>query len=272
MSRARHTSTAYMVADDLGQAREDLTRDWAARRTPTWAIDTGLPDTRAASSDPRVISERERVGIVAVRHAHGRLLADATRPGRPPTPTDGSEDVRTALTDAQHRLADLATLTGVYSDGPIGDAARRAERDTSRLAGIEQTATAGGWIERRHARRDLPEATAAATAAEYLLAGLVAAERRRLDQEIGRLQTALDVLDQRSVTAARRWQRAASEHAAATKDRQHLGRVLDASRRRLEQPDAPTQSRHQPANWKTAPGYVAEADRPPAGTDAAPGM
>ena len=205
MSRARHASTAYVVADDLGQAREDLTRDWATRRTPTWAIDTGLPSPQQAS-DPSSISGRDRLGVVAVRHAHDRLLAAATWPGRPPAPREGTDDVRTALTEAQRRLADLADMTGVYTAGPIGDAARRAEQETSRLAEIEQADAAGGWMERRHARRDLPEATAAAALAEHRLTGLVDVERGRLDQEIGRLQTGLDVLDQRNVTAARRWQ------------------------------------------------------------------
>jgi len=50
MSRARHASTAYAVADDLDQAREDLTRDWAVRRTPTWAIDTALPPPTASEA------------------------------------------------------------------------------------------------------------------------------------------------------------------------------------------------------------------------------
>ena len=272
MSRARQASTAYVVADDLGQAREDLTRDWATRRTPTWAIDTGLPDIRQASSDPQAISARDRVGIVAVRHAHDRLLADATEPGRPPTAPERADDVRTALTEAQHRLADLANLTGVYTAGPIGGATRRAEQESAQLADIEQAATAGGWIERRHARRDQPEATAAATAAEDRLAGLVDAERSRLDQETRRLQTTLEVLDQRSVTAARRWQQAAGEHAAAARNQQRLGRALQGARRRLEQPDTPTQSRRPPTDWKPAPEHAAAPELPAASIDAAPGM
>ncbi len=270
MSRARHASTAYVVADDLDQAREDLTRDWAARRTPTWAIDTGLPDTRKAGTDPGSIGERGRVGIVALRRAHDRLLATATQPGRPPTTPEGSDDVRTALTCAQQHLADLATMTGVYAAGPIGDAARRAENEASRRAEIEQTATAGGWIERRHARRDLPEATAAADR----LAGLVAAEHCRLDQEIGGLQTTLDALDQRSVTAAGRWRRAAGEHAAATRSQQRLGRVLEATRRGLEQPDQPertTRHRRTPGTWQPGPRHVLEPE-PTEATHEAPGL
>jgi hypothetical protein len=274
MSRARQASTAYVVADDLGQAAEDLTRDWATRRTPVWAIDTGLPDTRQAGTDPGSIGERGRVGIVALRHVRDRLLAQATRPGRSPTTPEGSDDVRTALTQAQQRLVDLTAITGAYTAGPIGEAARRAENEASRRAEIEQTATAGGWMERRHARRDLPEAIAAATAAEDQLAGLVAAEHCRLDQEIGRLQTALDALDQRSVTAVRRWQRAAGEHAAAAGSQQRLGRVLEATRRCLEQPDQPertTRHRRTPGTWQPAPRHVLEPE-PTEATHEAPGL
>lgn len=43
MSRARQRSVVHVVADDLEQAREDLTRDWAAERRPRWAIDSGTP-------------------------------------------------------------------------------------------------------------------------------------------------------------------------------------------------------------------------------------
>lgn len=43
MSRARHSSHVYVVADTLDQAVEDLVRDWSAEHRPRWAIDTGTP-------------------------------------------------------------------------------------------------------------------------------------------------------------------------------------------------------------------------------------
>jgi len=273
MSRARQASTVHVVADDLGQAAEDLSRDWATWRTPTWAIDTGLPSPQQASSDPGSISARERIGIVAVRHAHDRLLADATQPGRPPAPPERAEDVRTALTHAQQHLADLANVTGAYAAGPIGDAARRAEQEASRLAEIEEAAAAGGWIERRQARRDLPEATAAATASEERLASLVDAERSRLDREIGYQQTIAGDLDRQTAAAQQRWQQAASQHATVARGQQRLGRVLQGARRRLEQPEAPdraTLRRRTPGNWQAAPRHVIEPE-PPA-TQEAPGL
>jgi len=127
MSRARQTSTAYVVADDLDQAAEDLTRDWAARRTPTWAIDTALPAPDHVRSDPQTVEERDRAGIIALRHAHHRLLATATRPGHPPAPPEQADKARAAFGQARQRLAELADLAGTagaYGTSPIGDAAR----------------------------------------------------------------------------------------------------------------------------------------------------
>ncbi|MGH9286172.1 MAG: ATP-dependent DNA helicase, partial [Acidimicrobiales bacterium] len=45
MSRARGTSHAYVVADDVDSAVEDLARDWSCERRQLWAIDSGTPAT-----------------------------------------------------------------------------------------------------------------------------------------------------------------------------------------------------------------------------------
>src|SRR5262249_34040445 len=47
MSRARQCTHVWTVADDLPQAVDDLRRDWSTQPTPTWAIDTALPDLSA---------------------------------------------------------------------------------------------------------------------------------------------------------------------------------------------------------------------------------
>jgi conjugative relaxase-like TrwC/TraI family protein len=46
-SRARQHTIIHLVADDLDQAVEDLTRDWTAERRPRWAINIGTPTTHA---------------------------------------------------------------------------------------------------------------------------------------------------------------------------------------------------------------------------------
>ena len=59
MSRARWSSHVYVVADNLDQAIEDLTRDWSAERRPRWAIDTGTP-ARALNTPPATPGPRSR--------------------------------------------------------------------------------------------------------------------------------------------------------------------------------------------------------------------
>ncbi|MDA8283071.1 MAG: hypothetical protein M0Z42_07185 [Actinomycetota bacterium] len=44
MSRARHSSHVHIVADNPGQAVEDLVLDWSVERRQSWAIDAGRPD------------------------------------------------------------------------------------------------------------------------------------------------------------------------------------------------------------------------------------
>ena len=125
----------------------------------------------------------------------------------------------------------------MYIAGPIGDAARNAYEAGSRLGELEHAATTGGWIERRHGRRHLPDAASTAADAEDRLAGLIDAERSRLNDEIGHLQARLDILDQHSTTGLERWQQAAGQHAVAARGQRRLGRVVETARRRLEQTD-----------------------------------
>ena len=46
MSRARESTHVWTVADDLAQGVDDLRRDWSTARTPTWALDTGMPHSQ----------------------------------------------------------------------------------------------------------------------------------------------------------------------------------------------------------------------------------
>jgi hypothetical protein len=48
MSRARHEAFAYVVADDIDQAKGDMAQDWSHDRRQRWAIDTGTPATSVA--------------------------------------------------------------------------------------------------------------------------------------------------------------------------------------------------------------------------------
>ncbi|MGH8996962.1 MAG: hypothetical protein ACRDYB_13205 [Acidimicrobiales bacterium] len=264
----------YVVADDLDQAREDLTRDWATRRTPTWAIDTALPAQDQPRTDPHAAKHQGPAGIVALRHARDRLLARATRPGAPPTPTKQAQTARAALAEARGRLADLSGKPGGYATGPIGDATRHANAAGARLARLEHLAANGGWRERRQAHHDLPGATAAAADTEDRLARLVDAERNRLHQQIGWLRTAVEDHDHRAATAQQRWQHATSQHGLAARAERRLRGSLETARRRLEQPDRPeraTPHQRTPGNRQPTPGQIVQP-QPPTATQDAPGL
>jgi ATP-dependent exoDNAse (exonuclease V) alpha subunit len=91
MSRARHSSHVYVVADDVATAAEDLARDWSAERRQLWAIDSGAPATtaldveqdtqapeamRAALLRARLVAERDAVEAAIPLHP-GFALARA---------------------------------------------------------------------------------------------------------------------------------------------------------------------------------------------------
>lgn len=76
MSWARQASHVYIVADNRGQAVEDLARDWSNERRQSWAIDTGRPDP-----DPRgpLAVEVDPAAPPALRAALGRGRLRAER-------------------------------------------------------------------------------------------------------------------------------------------------------------------------------------------------
>ena len=78
MSRARSSTHVWTVADDTPQAVEDLRRDWAARRTRTWAIDIGQPDTPGGADRPtEQLRPHEQIRIVALAAAETAIARNA---------------------------------------------------------------------------------------------------------------------------------------------------------------------------------------------------
>jgi hypothetical protein len=121
MSRARQTSTAYVVADDVDQASEDLGRDWASGRTPVWAIDTGLPDHHHVTDQTASqLTAQQRDSAVAIAYARKAAAARAAEIITRPKPPEELNAARDTLTQARTALADLATGTGSYQGTPIG--------------------------------------------------------------------------------------------------------------------------------------------------------
>jgi hypothetical protein len=78
MSRARQSTHIWTVADDLPQAVDDLRRDWSTPRTPTWAIDSALPDPATLNRDRFLaLPQQQQAGLVALVHAQTAIAGGA---------------------------------------------------------------------------------------------------------------------------------------------------------------------------------------------------
>ena len=115
MSRARETNTVHVVADDLDQAVEDLTRDWSVDRRARWAIDSGTPathplDVERHQAAPATIREALRLARL---EAQRQATAAAIPPDRAPeTPSRRDPPRRlAAVPSATSRSAGAATPT-----------------------------------------------------------------------------------------------------------------------------------------------------------------
>jgi len=85
-------------------AREEVIAERiAARLDRTDAPVAAAGRVAAAVADTEIGIGGDRAGIVSVRHAHDRLLTQATRPGRPPTALEGTDAVCTALATGGRR-------------------------------------------------------------------------------------------------------------------------------------------------------------------------
>jgi hypothetical protein len=200
MSRARHTSTAWVVADDVDQATEDLSRDWSTRRTPTWAIDTGLPTPQQATEDrPDRLTREERNRDLAIDYASHHTRAQAVAYGETGETETQLAAARATLAETTAALADLPTGDGAYRHTAIGRAADEYLAATTALHRLRADAEHGTWGRRRHATRQLPEARAAEQSAGECLQALIKPEQCRLshiaettDRAVSALEAALE--------------------------------------------------------------------------------
>jgi conjugative relaxase-like TrwC/TraI family protein len=136
MSRAKERSTVYVVADSLGQAKEDLRREWETDRRLGWVIDTGGPatDPLSAETSPSVTRPMRD----ALRR--GRLVAErevilAVVPPDPSVHIRAAELQRSRL---QRDRDDLAAGRGRYRDHLVARAVRNLHHAEVNIARLER--------------------------------------------------------------------------------------------------------------------------------------
>jgi conjugative relaxase-like TrwC/TraI family protein len=135
MSRARHQAHVHVVADDLDQACDDLTRDWTTERRQRWAIDTGTPTLRddIPSLRPTAIDE-------APRDARLRAERDAISTSVPTEHTDQIARLAGQVAWTRRELDDLERGSGLHVATPEGRAALAVRIVTSNLRHAEARA------------------------------------------------------------------------------------------------------------------------------------
>jgi hypothetical protein len=195
MSRAQESTRVWSVADDVGQAVEDLRRDWTVRRSPTWAIDTGTPHPDMQRQDVAAVLN-EQLGIL---HHHANTLATAVAKALPPDLSDTIDQARRDLQGAEARLADLQAGRGAYRDTPAGQAVRNlAQAQTARQETEWEAQHAARWRDRRAARKDNMQSVEQETQARQNWQLHVPAEIARLKASIEEHQSNLDQLTRRA--------------------------------------------------------------------------
>jgi conjugative relaxase-like TrwC/TraI family protein len=197
MSRARHSSTAWVVADDPDQAAEDVGRDWSTRRTPTWAIDTGLPNPHQGSEDqPDRLTRQQRDRALAIDYARHRTRAGAVAHSYSKNAETEAQlaAARATLAETTAALVDLPTGDGVYRGTPVGQAADEYLEATVAVGRLQAEAVQGGWGARRQAKRQLPEAVTAERSAGERLQALIEPEQARLHQKAETTERAVSAL------------------------------------------------------------------------------
>ncbi|MGH8975595.1 MAG: hypothetical protein ACRD0C_20605, partial [Acidimicrobiia bacterium] len=151
MSRARHASHVYVVADNRDQAVEDLARDWSAEHRPRWAIDTGTP----AAEFPPGRAHPPLPPESALRLARLRAEREAVAVAIPPDPRLLLQSVEFRLADLRQALLELESGRGRYADTPEGEAAQALARAQYRRRQAETFAGMPDmdWGSRRYWRR-----------------------------------------------------------------------------------------------------------------------
>ncbi len=157
MSRARDRSRVYLVADDIDQAKGDLTQDWSKDRRQRWALDTGTPTTAVSEIDHTPETPSRLRGVI--REARLRSERDAVAAAIPPDVSNDLRDARRHLAALETRRHDLETGGRAYSQTPEGRAGTLVRRLTAQLETAQRRADDPGLSrsQRRTARYETRE-------------------------------------------------------------------------------------------------------------------
>jgi hypothetical protein len=252
MSRARESTHAWVVADDLEQAADDLRRDWSTERTPTWAIDTGLPDPHHLTNDTLAgLAEDERIRMAALAHTRTVIAADALSRIGTSEVAPTLVDARIALEGAQRARDDLAAGSGAYQYTDAGRAvADLAHAKAAWTVAQRKAENSPRWHDRRSSAKQADGWSQREADAQQRWKIHVAPEAIRLDRLIARHEATVErltALHARQEAAARRLAEQAWE---LRRTSSRLATGLDRYRNRVDGITRPPTSRFGPARLR----------------------
>ena len=229
MSRARHRSTVWVVADNVDQAVEDLKRDWPRDNRQRWAIDSGTPST-----DPQQVEHDQNAEPSirnALRQARLRAERDALAASIPADPADELHRNRTEIVTQRQDLADLATGAGRWEGTDVGALARQIKiTERARQEAVwRSNALAASRGDVRAAKREIKQADARLDDVRPRYEKLAEPQRVRINRSIGGLEQEQNALQVR-VSDRRQW---IAEHPEVTRRLGHLDTELDVINRAL---------------------------------------
>jgi conjugative relaxase-like TrwC/TraI family protein len=215
LSRARGPSVVHAVADNLGQAIEDITHDWSVDRSQRWVTRTAQPGV-----DPTVHVLPEDPGAKRARRV--AELAALHRSG-PPSVTADLAAAREDLDQLRWARRDLHHGTGRWIHTPAGQAARQlAQARQERQAAEHRAQLAVGRRERHHWRCLARAAEAAEARAQQDWTTHAKPVAERLDRRIASADHRVAVLESQAAFRSR-W---LAEHPDLARRVEHVQREL----------------------------------------------
>jgi hypothetical protein len=199
MSRAREHTHAWTVADDIAQAAEDLRRDWSVRRTPIWALDTGLPATAGGEVEAS-LPKADQARDVALALAEARISANTVARVEAPDFVRKLADAKATLRQAEQARADLVAGRGAYLGTEASQAVFDLHSAEVRLRAAQWDAEHGPrWRDRRAGTKETKAWAERVADARRRWQAHVAPEAARLDvaidrhqDEVGRLTSSVE--------------------------------------------------------------------------------
>ena len=176
------------------KAVTDLRRDWSTRRTPTWAIDTVMPDRTTLTRERfEALSSDQQARLAALFHVEtaiaGNAIVGICLPNRAAT----LGQAEAALHSARQPRADLDAGHGMWQDSEAGRAVTDLAHARKAREEAHWTADHGArWRDRHAARKEVGRRAEREVDAQQRWDVHVAPMSTRFDQEIVLHQATLD--------------------------------------------------------------------------------